>query len=255
MREEMLQTDVQIYQDLDTLSKAVADRFLDVVTEASKLRSYYYVALTGGNTVRNLYVLLSHPPYIDEIDWSKGHLFWGDERLVPPDHSESNFRQSYDLLLRHVGVKPENIYRVRGELERSEAVEDYRIKLRENASEGLEWPRFDLVLLGMGSDGHVASIFPGHPTEGNFPVISTSADYEGRPALRVSLTPPVFNSAREIFFLVAGEGKASALEKVFCGDSDPENFPALRIHPKMGRVTWFVDQAAASYLPKEFRNP
>jgi 6-phosphogluconolactonase len=250
----MPRSNVQIYHSLEALSKAVADQFTEIVTEATNQYGCFTVALTGGNTVKDLYRLLAYPPYVGKIDWSKGRFFWGDERMVPPDHPESNYGQSHHLFLRHVDVKSEYIYRIHGELAPLAAVEDYQNRLRENASEGLAWPRFDLVLLSMGSDGHIASIFPGDPleTEENAPVILTSAEYEGRPALRVSLTPLVFNSAEEIIFLVSGESKAAALEKVLCGDGDPENYPALRIHPNKGEVAWFVDEEAASLLPETY---
>jgi 6-phosphogluconolactonase len=247
-------TNVHIYRNLEVLSQAVADQFTNIVTEATQQVGHFTVALTGGNTVKDLYKLLAHPPYVGKIDWAKGRFFWGDERLVPPDHPESNYGQSQHLFLDHVDVKPENIYRMRGELEPKEAVKDYQNKLKEIASEGLAWPRFDLVLLGMGSDGHIASIFPNDPTEieENAPVIFTKGEYEGRPAFRISLTTPVFNSAKEIIFLVSGKRKATVLKKVLCGDDDPENYPALRIHPDKGRVTWFVDEEAASLLPETY---
>jgi 6-phosphogluconolactonase len=254
MRDGMSRVNIHIYQDLEALSKAVADQFTDIVVEAAKQYGRFTVALTGGNTVKDLYELLAFPPYIGKIDWAKGRFFWGDERMVPPDHPESNYGECHHLLLHHVGVKSENIYRIRGELEPLQAVEDYQKRLRENAFEGLVWPRFDLVLLGMGSDGHIASIFPGDSlgTEEDAAVIFTNAEYDGRPALRVSLTPLVFNSAKEIMFLVSGKNKAAILEKVLRGDGDPENYPALRIHPDNGEVTWFVDEEAASLLPKMY---
>ena len=245
---------VHIYRNLEALSQAVADQFTDIVNEATKRTGHFTVALTGGNTVKDLYKLLAHPPYVEKIDWAKGRFFWGDERMVPPDHPESNYGQSHHLFLRHVNVKPRNINRIRGEWEPLAAVEDYQNRLRENAPEGLGWPRFDLVLLGLGSDGHIASIFPGDPSkiEENAPVILTSSEYEGRPALRVSLTPTVFNSAKKIIFLVSGESKAAALEKALCGNVNPENFPVLRIQPDKGQITWFIDEEAASHLPEVF---
>ena len=243
---------VHIYRNLEALSQAVADQFTDIVNEATKRTGHFTVALTGGNTVKDLYKLLAHPPYVEKIDWAKGRFFWGDERMVPPDHPESNYGQSHHLFLRHVNVKPRNINRIRGEWEPLAAVEDYQNRLRENASKGLDWPRFDLVLLGMGTDGHIASIFPGELSIENntSPVIAVTADYQGRPGKRVTLTPVVFNSARYIFFLVTGENKAPILKKVLCGDGVSNKLPAFRIHPQEVVITWFVDEAAASLLPQ-----
>lgn len=243
---------IQIFQDLKTLNKEVADRFVQETSKAIDQIGYFVVALTGGNTVKGLYELLSHPPYADQVNWGRGLFFWGDERVVPPDHPESNYGQAYHLLLSRVALKPENVFRIRGEINPREAAEDYIDKLRGNAAIGLEWPRFDIVLLGMGSDGHIASIFPGEITdvERSSPVIVTSANYQGRPGERVTLTPMVFNSAKHVYFLVAGKSKAEALRAVLSDEVEPEKIPASRIQPREGEITWFVDKDAASLLEK-----
>jgi 6-phosphogluconolactonase len=246
----MAPKDIRMFQDLESLTAAVAEAFVDRATKVIKENDVFTVALTGGSTVKNLHTMFASPEYQSKVAWRKIRFFWGDERLVPPDHPESNYGQAYRLFLGHVGVRPENIFRIRGELVSQEAVQDYKEKLREHAPEGLEWPPYDLVFLSLGSDGHIASIFPGEISEAErcFPVIGTTADYQGRPAERVSMTPLVFNSARQIFFLVSGESKAAALRMVFCGEGDPKDFPALRIRPEEGVITWFVDEAAASLL-------
>jgi 6-phosphogluconolactonase len=249
----MSQVHVQIYQDGESLSKAVADHFTQTVVMAIHKQGYFRIVLTGGNTVRGLYELLATPAYMSRIDWSKGFFFWGDERMVPPENTESNYGQADQLFLHSVGARPERIYRIRGELEPIKAAEDYTVKLREIAPRGMRWPHFDLVLLGMGTDGHIASIFPGEikGAETGSPVIVTDAEYHDRPAQRVSMTPMVLNSTERIFFLVTGENKAIALEKVLSRNGKPEDYPALRIHPAHGEVIWFIDAAAASLLPEE----
>jgi 6-phosphogluconolactonase len=247
---------LRIYRDKESLSKAVADQVVHILEDAIGSRGIFHFVLTGGNTVQDLYKLLAGFPHVNRIDWSKGLFFWGDERIVPPDDPESNYGQAHQLFLSHIGLKPENICRIRGELKPTEAAQDYQFQLSQAASEGLAWPRFDLVLLSLGSDGHIASIFPGKITEAerNSPVLVTHAEYEGRPTQRVSLTPIVFNSSRRIIVLAVGESKAVALENVLSGDGDPEMYPALRIHPDHGEVMWFVDESAASLLPERLRD-
>jgi 6-phosphogluconolactonase len=248
--------DIRIFSDLEALSTAAAQEFFRLAEKSIAASEEFRVILTGGSTVVRLYQILSDEPYKTEIPWDKILFFWGDERLVPPDHPESNYGQAMKLLLSYVPIKAENIYRIRGELNPDKAVQEYTDQLRRLAGSSGTWPRFDLVLLGMGSDGHVASIFPGSKMEeGNrLPVLATIGNYEGRPAQRVTLTPFIFNPARQILFLVAGDSKAHAVKEVFSEGSDPKNWPALRIKPMDGRVTWMLDEAAASQLPASIRD-
>jgi 6-phosphogluconolactonase len=247
---------IRICENLESLSMAAAQSFIQMSRESIDRKGSFIVALTGGRTTKTLFRTLSLSENAREVEWEKILFFWGDERVVPPDHPESNFGQAYQLLLSRVKARPENLFRIRGELTVDEAIEDYRIKLRENAANSLNWPRFDLVFLGLGLDGHIASILPGSITEQEriSPVIATTFDYQDRPAGRVSLTPLVFNSAREILFLVSGKEKASILRRVLQGNGDPQDLPALRIHPQKGCVTWLVDEEAASLLPEDLRD-
>jgi 6-phosphogluconolactonase len=244
---------INVFRDLDALSESAADAFTESARQAIDQKGNFTVVLTGGDTVKRLHARFAFPEFKSKIAWENIRFFWGDERLVPPEHPESNYGQAQQLFLNRVGVRPENIFRIRGELAPEDAVRDYTEKLKENAAAGNEWPHFDLVFLGMGSDGHIASIFPGEISqdEQDSPVVATFAEYEGRPSQRVSLTPMVFNSAKEIIFLVSGDSKAAVLEKVIQGEGNEEQYPALRIHPKDGQVQWFVDEAAASLLPKD----
>jgi 6-phosphogluconolactonase len=163
--------------------------------QAVAARGAFFVALAGGSTPRPLYRRLVD---LDALPWPETHVFWGDERTVPPDHPESNYHQARELLLDHVPVPAAQVYRIQGELDPVSAAEAYAQTLLAAAAAGEAWPRFDLVLLGLGSDGHTASLFPGstYPVEEMQPTVAVSADYGNRPAGRVSLTPPVFNSAR-----------------------------------------------------------
>jgi len=242
--------EIQVYPELKALSEAAAEQFIMIASNAVKRRGSFSVALTGGSTVRSLYQVLANPPSRDQLDWNKGLFYWGDERLVPPDHPESNYGQAYHLLLSHLDVKPERIFRIQGELPSSEAIEDYQGQLKKHADKRLDWPRFDLVLLSLGLDGHIASLFPGKITdeERNSPVIATSAEIEGQPVERVSLTPMVFNSARNIFFMVVGEKKSDAFRWVLLREKNLAQLPALRIQPRRGKIIWFVNEDAAGFF-------
>lgn len=243
-----MKADFRIFKDMDTLSEAAAEIFVDAAQQAISERSRFLAALSGGSTPSRLYRLLASEPYRDRIDWAQVYVFWGDERCVPPDDEGSNHHQAYQTLLRHVPIPVANIQRIKGELELAEASNDYAQTLKRFAAPGRDWPRFDLVLLGMGADGHTASLFPGWPLNVSSPTLPVSADYQGRPAQRVTLTPPVFNSARLVLFLVSGADKAEALSHVLSDEIKPKQYPAQRIQPAEGQVIWLVDEAAAAII-------
>lgn len=240
--------DVRIFEDLDTLSHAAADVFVESAAEAMLQRGSFLTALSGGSTPQALYQRLALTPYREQVDWAHTHFFWGDERCVPPEDLENTYRQVHDILLAHVPVQPGNIHRIRSDLPPEAAAEDYARVLMEHAMPPLEWPRFDLVLLGLGSDGHTASIFPGSDPNPASAMLAVTGEYQDRPAQRVTMTPPVFNSARRILFLVSGEGKSAILADVLNDEANPERLPAQRIRPLDGQLIWMVDQAAASRL-------
>lgn len=243
-----MKANVRIFKDSTALSQAAAETFVSIAAEAVRMRARFLAALSGGNTPSGLYRLLADEPYRNRVEWSKTFIFWGDERCVPPDDKGSNYHQAKKIMLNHVPIPEENVLRIRGELEPALASIDYTKTLQRFAAPDLDWPRFDLVLLGMGADGHTASLFPGSQVEVSSPTLAVSADYQGRPAKRVTLTPAVFNSARTILFLVTGEDKAGALSRVLSNASMPEDYPAQRILPTDGQVIWLLDEAAASDL-------
>ena len=195
-------------------------------------------------------MLLATPLYRSLLPWHEMYFFWGDERLVPPDDTGSNYYHAAQLLLDKVHVPAENIHRVKGELPTESAILDYTAQLQSFATGRRNWPRFDLVLLGLGSDGHTASLFPGSPgmDESGIAVKAVMANYEDRPSQRLTLTPTVFNESRHILFLVTGANKADAAAAVLDGPFDPEQWPAQRIQPSTGTVTWLIDKAAAAKL-------
>jgi 6-phosphogluconolactonase len=242
----MQNVNLKTFPDLEALSQWAAEEFTQLANQAIAKRGRFLTALSGGSTPQRLYELLVDA----NIDWSHTFWFWGDERCVSPDDSGSNYHQAYQTLLSHVSVPSKNILRIKGELPPQEAADDYAKVMEEFRQPGLAWPSFDLVLLGMGDDGHTASLFPwSDPAiETGAPTLAVNADYEGRPAQRVTLTSPVFNAARQVFFLVSGDSKAETLAQVLNEPHKPRQYPAQRIHPANGQVTWLVDEAAAKEL-------
>lgn len=234
-----------VFPDIDELSLGAARFFESVVTEAIQQRGKALVALSGGSTPLKLFSQLSSAPLAERIDWKAVHFFWCDERCVPPEHPESNFGQARRAFLQPLTIPDANLHRIQGELEPEQAALAYRETLRQYRSVELDWPVFDLVLLGMGADGHTASLFPGEDSRMSTPVLAVTANYQGRPAQRITLTPLVFNAARQVLFLVAGEDKADAVRRVLTGPLDLNSYPAQAISPNNGSVSWFLDAGAA----------
>jgi 6-phosphogluconolactonase len=236
----------------EALGEAAAREFLIRARAAIAARGRYSVALSGGSTPRQLYrALAERGP--GEIPWPAIHLFWGDERAVPPDHPQSNYRAARAELLSKVPVPAANVHRLRGEETPERAAALYEEELRRffgfaAGSEGGHFPRFDLILLGMGDDGHTASLFPHSPAldEGERWVVANPV-----PALattRLTLTLPVLNAAACVLFLVAGTGKAATLAEVLEGQARPRELPAQAVRPVDGELIWMLDQAAAARL-------
>ena len=246
--------ELKVFDDLDALARAAAEEIAKSAQEAIAERGRFTIALSGGSTPRPVFRLLANAP---RIDWRRVHVFWGDERHVPPDHPESNFGMAHDELLSKVPIPAENIHRVRAENPSAErAAEEYAWTLRSafdlgdlgDLGEGGELPRFDLVLMGMGDDGHTASLFPGSDAVRERSRLVIAPWVEKLHTYRITLTPPVFNRARQALFLVSGEEKAEALKAVLEGDFEPDRHPAQIVKPEEGRLVWMVDRAAASRL-------
>lgn len=238
--------EVIVLPDADALAHEAAQRFAKVARESVASRGRFSVALSGGSSPGKLYNLLAGEPYRTQIPWRQVHLFWGDERCVPPDDPGSNYHLAEGVLISQVPIPAENIHRMRGELEPEAAARAYDRELQ-NFFCGPR-PRFDLVLLGLGEDGHTASLFPDSPLldEADRLVVPAKAAYQARPAQRMTLTLPAINTARQVLFLVSGSAKAQVVQAVLEGPA--ERLPAQQIQLTAGRLTWLLDAAAANAL-------
>jgi 6-phosphogluconolactonase len=241
-----MDAEVVVLPDPGALAHEAARRFIALAREAAGSRGRFSVALSGGSTPVELYCLLAEEPYRSQIPWEAVHLFWGDERCVPPDNPNSNYHLADETLVSRVPIPPENVRRVRGELEPASAARDYEQEIQDFFCG--PHARFDLILLGLGEDGHTASLFPDSPAlvETERLVVAATAVYQDRPAQRVTLTLPVLNSARHVLFLVTGSAKAGAVQAVLEGAD--EQLPARQIQPMAGQLTWLLDAEAARLL-------
>lgn len=234
---------VHVYESPEKLAEAAASEFAAKAAEAIEERGRFAVVLAGGSTPKAMYGILARD-YSDSIDWSKVNVFFGDERTVAPDHEDSNYRMAREALLDHVRVG--SVHRMRCELPPDEAVAAYEEQLREFFGSE-ELPQFDLVLLGIGGDGHTASLFPETPALEVQDRWVAANPVPKMDTIRITLTVPVINAARSVVFLVAGEDKAEALKEILEGDADPREYPARLIQPPAG-PEWMLDRAVAKLL-------
>jgi 6-phosphogluconolactonase len=243
-----------VLPDYSRLMEAAAEHFVKAAVESIDRRGRFSVALSGGSTPLGLYTLLSAPELVRSLNWSKTHCFWSDERCVPPDHPDSNYRMAKQVLLDRVPVPEENIHRIPGELGFEKAAAEYEYELLsffDSDNHSLKSPSFDLILLGMGEDGHTASLFPGSPTLEIQDRWMAGVEHQGPPdpqVNRVSLTFKAINAAHQVIFLVSGERKAETLAMVMYPDPNLPLLPAARVAPQSGKLLWLVDQAAAELI-------
>jgi len=238
--------------DAAALARQAAEYFVAKAEEAVAARGWTRIAISGGSTPKTAFALLADPsqPWRGRMPWEKIDLFWVDERCVPPDHPDSNYRMTREAMLDHVPLKPEQIHRIEGELEPEIAAARYEELLRSRFGlEGADVPRFDVVQLGMGTDGHTASLFPHTKALHEFNRLAAANHVENKDAWRVTLTLPVINNASQVFFLVGGAEKAQILKEVFEEPRDAERLPSQLITPAGGILTLLLDRAAAALLP------
>jgi 6-phosphogluconolactonase len=226
--------------------------FASVAAAAAEVRGVARVAISGGTTPKAMFALLADrsAPYFAQVPWEKLELFWVDERCVPPTDEESNYRMTDEAMLAHVPLAAERVHRMEGELEPAVAAERYEAVVRAVFGlQGAELPVFDLVLLGMGSDGHTASLFPHTEALHEVKRLVVANHVLQKETWRVTLTAPVINHGREVAFLIEGAGKAQVVHDVFLGPYDPEAKPSQLVRPESGQLTVLLDAAAAAELP------
>jgi 6-phosphogluconolactonase len=242
---KLMYLEIKIVPDTAALAQFAAQEFHRLAEAAVQERGRFSVALSGGNTPRAVYSLLASEH--KELPWDRIHIFFGDERHVPPDHPDSNFRMAREALLNKVPIPEKNVHRVHAELDAEAAAAEYEQQLVNFFHlRNHEWPRFDLIFLGIGEDGHTASLFPGSKavSEGSRRVVANWV--EKFKTFRITLTFPVLNHAAEVVFLVSGAAKAKILSEIL--QPGTQKYPAQSVQPDNGRLLWLVDQEAGSLL-------
>jgi len=237
--------ELHVYKDSETLSKATAKFVADHIAATLKVRPRYTIALSGGSTPVRLHQLLADSPYAEQIDWSKLHVFWGDERAVPFDDDRNNAKMAYETLLNFVPVPADQIHVMRTDIDPVASAAEYEKVLHryfDNTATS-----FDLVLLGMGDDGHTLSLFPGMPVIHEEKLWATAFWLEAQNMYRITLTRTIVNRSACVLFLTSGAKKAHALKEVLNGAPNPDLYPSQVIKP-VGELHWFVDEAAAAGL-------
>lgn len=239
--------ELRIYETPGELEEALADLFLGDANGAIRERGTFHVALAGGRTPQAAYALLAGDGRRDAVDWQRVFIYFGDERCVPPENSDSNYRMALDAMLSKIPIPAQNIHRMRGESDPARAARAYAQTLVEAMGES---PRFDLILLGMGSDGHTASLFPQADPAIDDDQLVRAVYVEKLGAYRLTLTPRVINNARHVAIALVGSEKAPALRAVREGPYNPIAYPVQIISPVDGALTWLVDKGAAAGLTR-----
>jgi 6-phosphogluconolactonase len=247
-----LQINYYVEPDAAALARRAAQYFVEMAGEAVEARGRARIAISGGSTPKAAFELLADPaqPWRSRMPWQKLDLYWVDERCVPPGDAESNYRMTREALLDKVPLKPGQIHRIEGELEPEAAAARYELELRSSfRMEQAGSPRFDLVALGLGDDGHTASLFPHTLALHEVGRLVAANHVPQRDTWRVTLTWPLINHAHSVFFLVSGQQKAVILKEVLMGPRDTERLPSQLICPSSGILTLILDKAAAALLP------
>ncbi len=251
----MSAAELRILEDGEELAREAADFAVWLGEQAIARHGRFQLALSGGSTPKALYGLLAGPALAKRLDWSRVFFFFGDERCVPPDHADSNFRMANETLLKPLKIAQDRVFRMRGEDEPAQAARHYEDAIRKEFGVAEPaWPSFDLIFLGLGDDGHTASLFPGTQAlgEGERLVVPNQAPQGTKQ--RLTFTAPLINHAQAVVFLISGAGKAPAVRAVLEDRAaDPNTFPAKLVRPEQGRLIWFLDHAAAAELIVEKR--
>jgi 6-phosphogluconolactonase len=240
-------SEIIICSNVDELNRKAAEQFVALARQAIAARGRFAVALSGGSTPKGIYSLLATGEFSEQIAWQQVHLFWGDERCVAPDHAESNYRMVAEALLAQIAIPSENVHRMAGELAPEIAAAAYAAQLTDFfALPENNPPRFDLIFLGLGEDGHTASLFPDSSALQETKAWVATTYVAKLKAHRLTLTLPAINDAAQIIFLIAGQGKAAVVKAIVTGQNSAA--PAARIKPSHGKLTWLITEDAAGDL-------
>ncbi len=247
-------SEVKVFADVKSLVQSAAERIVEISHEAVSKRGRFTFALSGGSTPRPLYSLLASDPFAAQIDWSLTHIFWGDERCVPPDDPQSNFKMARETLLDKVPLPAANIHRMHGEDDPEESAAAYEEELRTffgvNPKDGSPREGFDFLLLGMGENGHTASIFPGTAAVSETIRWVMALYVQALSMWRITLTPVVINTSPNVTFIVSEAKKAERVREVLEGPFQPDRLPTQIVRPVHGRLSWLLDEAAAARLTR-----
>jgi 6-phosphogluconolactonase len=247
-----LKIEYLVEADGAALARRAAEQFVEIAQQAVTKRGRARIAISGGSTPKAAFQLLANPaePFLKHMPWDKLDLYWVDERTVPPDDADSNYRMTREVMLDNVPLRAEQVHRMEGELEPEVAAARYESLLRNTFRlEGAETPLFDLIALGMGDDGHTASLFPHTEAIHDMGRLVTANHVPQKDTWRITLTWPVINQGRSVFFLIGGKNKAELVKEVFMGPRDPERLPSQLIWPSSGILTLILDKDAAALLP------
>lgn len=239
---------IAIYPDTDTLSREAAQYIVRLASESIVMHGRFTIALSGGSTPKKLYSLLGSEPYRSQIDWALVEIFWSDERCVPPDSEDSNYRMADETLLSKIPIAANQVHRMPADQpDRDAASQAYTLEIQRTfGTDGI--PRFDLIQLGMGPEGHTASLFPHQPSLHEQQRLVMPVIVPKPPPPRLTFTPPLLNAARHILFLVTGADKADAVHAILEGQYQPDEYPAQIVRPADGEVTWMLDTAVAGKM-------
>jgi 6-phosphogluconolactonase len=234
---------IRIFDNGDQLTAATAEFIVSAAENAIEARGRFVISLSGGHTPEHLYTLLSKPPYRSQINWDKTVVFWGDERCVPSTDKDNNARMAKSLLLDNIEMPSSNIYPVPVDLEPADAADKYEQSIKDFFTG--EAPIFDLILLGLGENGHTASLFPGTPVIAEKTRLVKEVYVDEQKMYRVTMTAGLINQARDIIFLLEGDGKAQVFKTILTAPYQPDTYPAQLIKPVDGNLYWFADKKAA----------
>jgi 6-phosphogluconolactonase len=239
-----------VQANAEQLAASAAELFVSLAEDSARAQRRFRVALSGGSTPHRVYELLATAPFSDRVDWNGVDFFWGDERYVPAEDRDSNYHMTNEALLRHIPVPADNVHRVPTEIGPPESVAAaYELQIRQTFGESVVMPQFDLIFLGLGTNGHTASLFPRSPALRERKKLVVADFVSEVNNWRLSMTVPLLNRGRTVAFVVSGAEKAKVLRDVLLGLQDPERLPAQLIAPE-GKLLWLVDQDAASLLPQ-----